>query len=257
MAAMLEQMIAAARVRVQGLDQAAFEAKTRDLPAVLSLEAALIRPGLGIVAEVKRKSPSRGRLSADLDPAHQSGLYQQGGASAISVLTEPDFFSGSLSDLTAARSAVDIPVVRKDFIIDSAQVWESRAARADAVLLIVAAFDDTLLGHLLAEVAAAGMEALVEVHTADEAKRALAAGARIVGVNNRDLSTFRVDLATAESLADPVAEAPVRVAESGIFTASDAERMARAGYHAVLVGEALVTADDPAQLVAELRGVAD
>ena len=210
---------------------------------------------MSVVAEVKRRSPSRGELAGALDPAAQSAAYQEGGAAAISVLTEPEFFAGSLADLAAVAGAVDVPVLRKDFIVDPAQIWESVIHGADAVLLIVAVLDDDELTSLLAEAEGAGLDALVEVHAAAEAERAIEAGARIVGVNNRDLTSFDVDLSTAESLAGLVEAAPVRVAESGIFDGDDAARMAAAGYHAVLVGEALVRAGDPAALVAELRAV--
>jgi indole-3-glycerol phosphate synthase len=252
---MLDDIIAATRIRIGQLDGASLQAAASDLPPARSLASALVEPGLRIIAEVKRRSPSRGQLAASLDPADRAAAYARGGASAISVLTEPEFFSGSLEDLVAVRAAVEIPVLRKDFVLTEAQIWESRVAGADAVLLIVAALDDDQLARFIGTATDAGIDALVEVHTAIEAQRALAAGARLVGVNNRDLSTFSVDLATAESLADVVAEAAVRVAESGILAAGDAGRMAAAGYDAVLVGEALVRADDPAALVAELRAV--
>ena len=257
MAAMLDEIIAATRHRVSTLNLAALRRAALDgAPgaAARSLEAALTPPGINVIAEVKRRSPSRGALAPDLDPVEQASSYQDGGAAAISVLTEPDFFSGSLRDLTAISRSVDIPVLRKDFIISSAQVWESRAAGADALLLIVAALDHDQLTELLSETNDAGLDALVEVHTVEEADRAMAAGARIVGVNNRDLATFTVDLVTAEKLAGRVDGAVARVAESGIHTGADAARMGRAGYSAVLVGEALVKAADPAALVAELRG---
>jgi len=250
---MLDAIIAATRARIVGLDGAALRAEAAGLPDAHSLAGALSAPGLGVIAEVKRRSPSRGQLAVELDPAEQAAAYARGGAAAISVLTEPEFFSGSLQDLIAVRRAVEIPVLRKDFIVNEAQIWESRVAGADAVLLIVAALADDELTRFLEVADAAGLDALVEVHTAGEAQRANAAGVRLVGVNNRDLDTFAVDLATAESLAEIVADAPVRVAESGILAAGDAGRMATAGYQAVLVGEALVRADDPTALVAELR----
>ena len=251
---MLDDILLAARARAGALNLAQLREEAGGLPTALSLEVALAVPGLRVIAEIKRRSPSRGELAADLDPVVQSAAYEAGGAAVISVLTEPRFFSGSLEDLTMVRQTVEIPVLRKDFILEASQVWESRVAGADAVLLIVAALTDRELAHLLEVVAEAGLEALVEVHTAEEAERAARAGARIVGVNNRDLGTFNVDLATAESLAAAVASAPVRVAESGIFDAGDAYRMSAAGYQAVLVGEALVKADDPAALLRELRG---
>ncbi len=229
------------------------EAAAAAAPAARDLAAALAAPGLQVIAEVKRRSPSAGSLAPALDPAAQAAAYQAGGAAAVSVLTEPDHFGGSLDDLRAVRDAVDLPILRKDFTLHPAQVWEARAAGADAVLLIAAVLDDEDLAALLAAAAAAGLAALVEVHTAAEARRAAAAGAGLVGVNNRDLATFRVDLATAEAIAPELPPDAVRVAESGIGDAAGAARMARAGYHAVLVGEALVRAADPAALVAELR----
>lgn len=251
---MLDEIVEATRVRIAGLDLAGLRSRAAAMAPARSLADALATPEMGVIAEVKRRSPSRGKLSARLDPARQSRAYQQGGAAAISVLTEPEFFDGSLDDLEAVRAAVTIPVLRKDFIIESAQVWESRLAGADAILLIVAALGDLQLEELIGEAGRAGLDALVEVHTASEAGRAMAANAAIVGVNNRDLGSFEIDLATAESLAGLIADARVRIAESGIFTAQDSARMAAAGYQAVLVGEALVRATDPADLVAELRG---
>jgi indole-3-glycerol phosphate synthase len=254
---MLDEILAATRLRVRALDLAEQRHLAVDQaprPVARSLEAALTKPGINVIAEVKRRSPSRGKLAPDLDPVAQAAAYEAGGAAAISVLTEPEFFSGSLEDLVAVARSVEIPVLRKDFIIDLAQIWESKRAGADALLLIAAALDDELLANLLQEAHGAGLDALVEVHTAAEADRAMSAGARIIGVNNRDLTTFAVDLATSESLAARVAAAPARVAESGIHRAADAARMGAAGYTAVLVGEALVRADDPAALVAELRG---
>jgi indole-3-glycerol phosphate synthase len=251
---MLDDILAATRARIAGLNEAELRERAGDLPAARSLESALTGQGLAVIAEVKRRSPSRGELAAGLDPARQVKAYEDGGAAAISVLTEPDFFSGSLADLAAVRGRVSVPVLRKDFILEASQVWESRVAGADALLLIVAALTDVELSDLLEVTASAGLDALVEVHTAPEATRALAAGARIVGVNNRDLATFTVDLATAESLAAAVTAAPVRVAESGILEAADADRMAAAGYQAVLVGEALVKAEDPAAAIRALRG---
>jgi indole-3-glycerol phosphate synthase len=249
---MLEEILRATRERIRDLDLPGLEARARQQAPARSLAAALEAPGLGVIAEVKRRSPSRGTLADDLDPGEQAAAYARGGAAAISVLTEPDFFGGSLADLAAVRSAVTIPVLRKDFIVDAAQIWESRAAGADAVLLIVAVLTDAELSEFLAVAMDAGLDALVEVHDGAEAHRAVTAGARIVGVNNRDLATFTVDLATAELLAELISDVPIRVAESGIFERADARRMAEAGYQAVLVGEALVRASDPAALVADL-----
>jgi indole-3-glycerol phosphate synthase len=172
----------------------------------------------------------------------------------ISVLTERDHFGGSPEDLGTVRTVVPSPILRKDFILHPAQVWESAAIGADMVLLIVAALEDSQLRELLAEAEAAGLAALVEVHDEEEAERALNNGAAVVGVNNRDLRTFAVDLATAERIAPLLESAVVRIAESGIFSGAEARRMEAAGYDAVLVGESLVRARDPIALLSELRG---
>jgi indole-3-glycerol phosphate synthase len=188
-----------------------------------------------------------------LDPVERGLGYERGGASAISVLTEPDHFAGSDDDLVAVRSAVSIPVLRKEFTLDPAQIWEARAIGADAVLLIVAALDQDELIRLHDTALEVGVDALVEVHNAAEAERALAIGARIVGVNNRDLTTFDVDLATSERLAGMLSSCDAMVAESGILVPADAARMAAAGYDAVLVGESLVRSGDPSTAIAEIR----
>ena len=216
--------------------------------------AALARPGLQVIAEIKRRSPSRGDLNMGLDPVTQALAYERGGAAAISVLTEPDYFRGSLDDLVAVRDAVSLPVLRKDFIVDPRQVAESRGAGADALLLIVAGLDEAVLSDLLAECHVVGIEALVEAHNEEEAVVAVAAGAEIVGINNRDLTTFHTDLAVAERVAKGLSGGRVRVAESGVSSVSGAARMAAAGYDAIWVGEALVTAPDPADLISRLRG---
>ncbi len=252
---MLQPILDSVRKRLPAVVAARprLEAAAARAPAARDFAGALAAPGLQVIAEVKRRSPSAGSLAPALDPAAQAAAYEVGGAAAMSVLTEPDHFGGSLDDLRAVREAVGLPILRKDFTLHPAQVWEARAAGADAVLLIAAVLDDRELGALLAEAQAAGLAALVEVHTAAEARRAAAAGAGLIGVNNRDLATFTVDLATAEAIAPELPPDALRVAESGIAGATDAARMAAAGYHAVLVGEALVRAADPAALVAELR----
>lgn len=232
------------------------QTRARSADPVRSLEAALSVDGLSVLAEIKRRSPSAGGIAPDLDPVTQGTAYEAGGCAAISVLTEPEFFDGSLEDLTAVRSSVAVPVLRKDFTRDPAQVVEARAWGADAVLLILAALDDATFAACLATATGLGMDAIVEVHTEAEARRAVASGARIVGVNNRDLSTFRTDLAVAEAIAPIIADAPVRIAESGVSTVEGAARMAAAGYDAILVGEALVRHPDPAAFVRGLRGAA-
>ena len=222
-------------------------------PVVRDFSRTLAAPGLSVIAEVKRRSPSAGDLAVALDPSDQARRYAAGGAAAISVLTEPHYFGGSLEDLATVRGATDLPVLRKDFMLNEAQIWESRAAGADAVLLIAAVLDDRL-PVMLEAVAAASMTALVEVHDEAEAERAVAAGASVVGVNNRDLGSFVTDLAVAERLSGRLANVAVRVAESGVRTVADAARMAAAGYDAVLVGEALVRSEDPARLIRAFRG---
>lgn len=216
--------------------------------------SSLSKAGLSIVAEIKRRSPSAGDINIGLDPVTQAMAYQSGGADAISVLTEPDFFGGSLDDLRAVRDAVDLPVLRKDFTRNQAQIWEARAAGADAVLLIVATLSQHVLEDLMATAVDVGIDAVVEVHTADELTRADAAGARIVGVNNRDLGTFATDLRVAESLAPSIHGDVVSVGESGVSNIEGASRMKIAGYDAILVGEALVRSSDPAGFVAALKG---
>lgn len=227
----------------------------RDLPAtpVRDLAAALARPGLSVIAEFKRRSPSRGLLAESLDPALVARAYEAGGAAAMSVLTDREFFGGSEADLQAARAAVCLPVLRKDFTIDVYQVHEARAIGADAVLLIVRILEDALLRDLLAAAGGVGLAALVETHTAEEVDRALAAGARIIGVNSRDLDTFEVRLDAALALRPRIGDA-IAVAESGIQTAEDARRVRAAGFDAILVGESLVRSGDPRAKIAELLG---
>lgn len=253
---MLAQILEHARDRAAAASQdlATFRAAARDAAPVRPFAGALRRPGLQVIAEVKRRSPSAGVLDAALDPARQARRYEEGGAAALSVLTEPEYFAGSLRDLTVARSATGLPALRKDFLLSEAQVWEARAAGADAVLLIVAALDDDELRRMLDAAAAAGVDALVEIHTDAEAARAIEAEAAVVGVNNRDLETFLTDPAVAERLASRLDDVAVRVAESGVDGGAVARRMEQAGYDAVLVGEALVRSPDPAALIRELRG---
>ena len=254
---MLDRIVADTMGRLERLRPTAADIRARasDTPPPLDFRAALASPGLSVIAEVKRRSPSRGQLAADLDPVLQSKRYADGGAAAISVLTEPDHFGGSNADLESVRAAVDVPTLRKDFTLDPLQIWEARAIGASAVLLIVAILDDAMLAALSEAANEAGLAALVEVHSEPEAERALRIGADIIGVNNRDLSTFETDLATAERIAPMLSAVPLTVGESGIHHREDAARMAAAGYDAVLVGESLVRASDPAALLTELRTV--
>lgn len=207
---------------------------------------------VAVIAEVKRSSPSKGDLAPITDPAALAAEYAAGGASVISVLTEQRRFGGSLADLDAVRARVDVPVLRKDFVVTPYQVWEARAHGADVVLLIVAALEQTVLTSLVERVHSLGMTALVEAHTEDEVRRALDAGARVVGVNARDLKTLEVDRGTFARLAPLVPDDVVRVAESGVRGPHDVMEYARAGAHAVLVGEALVTDGQPRRSVADL-----
>ncbi len=209
-------------------------------------------PGLSVIAEVKRSSPSKGHLATIPEPAELARAYQAGGAAAISVLTEQRRFNGSLADLDAVRAAVSIPVLRKDFMVDPYQVWEARAHGADLILLIVAALDDAGLAGLKRDAEDLGMTCLVEVHTTDEIERALAVGATLLGVNNRNLKTLEVDTGQFPRLVSVIPGDVVRVAESGLLVAADAADAARAGADVVLVGEALVRDHAPEQAVASM-----
>jgi indole-3-glycerol phosphate synthase len=256
------------------IPQAQLEARIAAAPIPRDFAAALRRPGrAALIAEVKKASPSKGVLVERFDPLALARTYAENGAAAISVLTDVRFFQGSLKHLEGiraqgtgaadyptdpySRSPVPCPLLRKDFILDPYQVYEARAYGADALLLIVAALDDPALAALLALTHELGMQALVEVHDDDELDRALAAGATIVGVNNRDLRTFVTTLATTERLAArlPAYNRPLLVSESGIATAADVARVRAWGADAVLVGEALMTAPDVAARVRELAGV--
>jgi indole-3-glycerol phosphate synthase len=214
--------------------------------------AALRAPGVGVIAEVKRRSPSKGDLADIADPASLARQYAAGGARVISVLTERQHFHGSHADLAAVRAVVDVPVLCKDFVVTSYQVHEARAYGADVVLLIVAALEQNVLVGLLERVESLGMTALVEVHTEAEADRALDAGASVIGVNARDLTTLQVDRSTFEKIAPGLPSEVVKVAESGVRGPHDLIGYAAAGADAVLVGEGLVTAGDARQAVADL-----
>jgi indole-3-glycerol phosphate synthase len=218
------------------------------------LRDALNRPGIGVIAEIKRRSPSAGELRADVDVAAIAAAYEQGGASALSVLTEGPHFGGSLEDLRAARAACSLPILRKDFIVDEFQLHEALAAGADAVLLIVAALTPEQLASLHAQANAIGLDALVEVHDERELETALAAGAEIVGVNNRDLRDFTVDVQRTFALLAQMPPETVVVSESGIGSAEQLRGLQAAGVSAVLVGESLMRAHDPTAALAALRG---
>ncbi|RMB58788.1 indole-3-glycerol phosphate synthase TrpC [Tessaracoccus antarcticus] len=230
------------------------EAAALQVPAPLDAMHRFRAPGLAVIAEVKRRSPSKGDLAVITDPASLAAEYALGGASAISVLTEERRFSGTLADLDAVRDRVDVPVLRKDFMVEEYQFFEARAHGADMVLLIVASLTDAQLSrfhHLAIEL---GMTPLVETHTAEEVDRALGIGAELIGVNNRNLKTLEVDLATFGGLAERIGENALKVAESGILTPADAARVAGEGADVILVGEALVRHGDPRSAVAGLVG---
>ncbi|MGC9396564.1 MAG: indole-3-glycerol phosphate synthase TrpC [Anaerolineae bacterium] len=233
----------------------AWVAEAESSPAPRNFLAALRAPGVSLIAEVKKASPSKGLLCPDFDPARLARTYDANGAAAISVLTDARFFQGSLDDLRAVRQAVDVPVLRKDFFVDAYQVYEARAAGADAVLLIVAALDDATLHDLYALIRQLGMAALIEVHNAAEVERALALEPRLIGVNNRDLRTFHVTLDTTAALRPRVPDGVVLVAESGIHTPEDVARLATMNVDAMLVGEALVTATDVGEKVRQFTGL--
>jgi indole-3-glycerol phosphate synthase len=238
--------------RKRALPLSAVRDAAASAPPVRDFCGALRRPVVSLIAEIKRASPSKGVIRADVDPAGLARAYEAGGAAAISVLTDERFFRGSLADLGAAREAVALPVLRKDFVLDPYQIYEARAAGADAVLLIVAALEGSMLATLYALVRELGMAALVEVHDVGELARALAIAPRLIGVNNRDLRTFRVDLETTARMRARVPPEVVLVAESGIHGPADVERLAAIGADAMLVGEALVRAPSPGERAREL-----
>lgn len=255
MATYLDRILAAHRARAEADDRSlaplVAEARAQSLPRgfAAALRAA---EGVAVIAEVKRRSPSKGDLAAGLDPAALAGAYERGGATCLSVLTDAEFFGGSPDDLRAARAATRLPVLRKDFTVSPADVCDARIMGADAVLLIAAALDDDELTDLHTLALDIGLDALVEVHDEAELERAVAAGAHLVGVNQRDLVTFEVDHERATRVGAAIPATAVRVAESGIRGRDDVAALAAAGFDAVLVGELLVTADDPEAAVAAL-----
>lgn len=221
-------------------------------PAPRSALAVLRSPGVHVIAEVKRRSPSKGELASIADPAGLALAYEAGGASVISVLTERRAFGGSLDDLVAVRAAVDVPLLRKDFVVTSYQLWEARAFGADMILLIAAALDTEALVSLVERAVSIGLTPLVECHTEDEVDRAIHADAAVIGINARNLATLEVDRGTFARLAPRVPDHVVKVAESGVRGPHDVFAYARDGAGAVLVGENLVTGGDPRTAVADL-----
>jgi indole-3-glycerol phosphate synthase len=234
-------------------NRAELERRAADRPAARDFRAALIASPPAIIAEIKQASPSKGIFTGDFHPASIAKLYAAGGAAALSILTDEEFFKGKLADLEAARSAVAVPVLRKDFTIDEFHIIEAAAHGADAILLIAAILDVQQMRVFRELAAQYGMAALTEVHNVSELDAALDSGADMVGVNNRNLHTFEVTLDTSLRLAEKMPAAVVKIAESGIHSRSDVQRLQAAGFHAFLVGEHLMKSADPAAALRELR----
>ena len=229
-------------------------ARGLDLPPARNFRGALEGPGISVIAEIKKKSPSRGLLAERFDPPELARTYEREGAAAISILTDREFFGGERKTPGELRNVVSLPLLRKDFIIDPYQVHESRVLGVDAILLIAAILEPSLLEDLLGLAGERGLHALVEVHSEEDLEKTLAAGAGIVGINNRNLGTFETDLSVTERLAPLIPQDRVKVSESGIRTGEDVERLKRAGVRAFLIGESLVTAPDPGQKLREFTG---
>jgi indole-3-glycerol phosphate synthase len=255
----LDKILAAHRAGAGTDDRPVAElaAQAEAAPATRGFASALRgAAGLAVIAEVKRRSPSKGALNVELDPAVMAAAYAHGGADCLSVLTDVEFFGGSAADLGAARAAVGVPVLRKDFTVSERDVYDARIMGADCLLLIAAALNDAELRRFHGLATDLGLDVLVEIHDEAELERALAASATMIGVNQRDLITFQVDHERALRMGGLIPNDAVKVAESGVRGADDATALYHAGYHAVLVGESLVTASDPAAAVAALRGTA-
>jgi indole-3-glycerol phosphate synthase len=255
---MLEQLITAARA---GVEDRRAEASQADLESRLQgrgddrpFNEALVRPGLSVIAEFKRRSPSAGEISASAAVAEQVDAYERGGAAALSVLTEERHFGGSLDDLRAARAACSLPILRKDFVVDPYQLVEAAVNGADAVLLIVRALDDAELREMYESARRLDLDCLVEVHDGEELERALRLDADVIGINNRNLDEGTVDVATTYELMPDVPAGKTVVAESGISTRAELEELERVGVDAVLIGSALMSSGDPEALTRELTG---
>jgi indole-3-glycerol phosphate synthase len=256
---MIEQLISAAQ---EGVEERRGRVPQADLESRLSARGedrpfneALVRPGLSLISEFKRRSPSAGEISASATVPEQVGAYERGGAAALSVLTDERHFGGSLEDLQAARAACDLPILRKDFIVDPYQLYEAAVHGADAVLLIVRALNDRELRAMYEEARGLDLDCLVEVHEADELQRALELDADVIGINNRNLDTGVVDVSTTYELMPDVPAGKTAVAESGISSRAELEELERVGVDAVLIGGALMSAADPEAKTRELTGV--
>ena len=248
----LAQIVEQKKLELRRRDGSIERRATESIAGRRDFARALSNRAPSIIAEIKRASPSRGVLVGEFDPAARAGAYEQGGAAALSVLTDEKHFQGNLSHLESAREAVGLPVLRKDFTIDPYHVYESAAHHADAILLIAAILTERQMRDFRELAERLGMAAVVEVHSEEELKPAIASGARIVGVNNRDLHTFQVDIAVSLRLADKIPSPAIKVAESGIQTSADVARLRAAGYHSFLVGEHLMKSGDPAGAVRAL-----
>jgi indole-3-glycerol phosphate synthase len=255
---MIEQLISVAR---DGVEERRGQVPQADLESRLSARGedrpfneALVRPGLSLISEFKRRSPSAGEISASAKVAEQAGAYERGGAAALSVLTDERHFGGSLEDLRAARAACDLPILRKDFIVDPYQLYEAAVYGADAVLLIVRALDDRELRAMYEEARGLDLDCLVEVHDAEELQRALKLDADVIGINNRNLDTGTVDVSTTYELMPDVPAGKTAVSESGISSRAELEELERVGVDAVLIGGALMSAADPEAKTRELTG---
>jgi indole-3-glycerol phosphate synthase len=256
---MIEQLISAAQ---EGVEERRGRVPQADLESRLSARGedrpfneALVRPGLSLISEFKRRSPSAGEISASATVPEQVGAYERGGAAALSVLTDERHFGGSLEDLRAARAACDLPILRKDFIVDTYQLYEAAVHGADAVLLIVRALNDRELRAMYEEARGLDLDCLIEVHEAEELQRALELDADVIGINNRNLDTGVVDVSTTYELMPDVPAGKTAVAESGISSRAELEELERVGVDAVLIGGALMSAADPEAKTRELTGV--
>lgn len=254
----LDEIVSSKREELEGarskLAEAELRAMAGDRPSTRGFEEALRADGVRVIAEVKKASPSKGVIRADFDPVRIAHAYEDGGGAAISVLTEERYFQGSLDYLRSIGEEVELPLLRKDFLFDPYQLFEARVAGADAVLLIAAILEASQMADLIGLSTDLELDVLVEVHTLDELQKSLSAGAVIIGVNNRDLKTFKTDIKTTFSLVEHIPETCLKVSESGINTVDDIERLSSVGVDAFLIGEALMREDDPGKKLKELIG---